>query len=176
MTVRPNSQNARILRVLADGGWHSTAAIHRKAGSSRLNSRVSELRAQGYEIEHGRIDGKKGPLGHRYRLLNPPPATELARLIDPEVDPVALKAIGLDRDSIPRNSDHRYRIYRMVFDQLDLVATASDGPNLGEAILTLGREGWFRESCIGILDTHGTEDEPGEWLVNPFETSPIGGG
>lgn len=45
------SQNARILEVLGDGKHHSMREIHARAGFMRLNSRVSELRCQGYEIE-----------------------------------------------------------------------------------------------------------------------------
>jgi hypothetical protein len=64
------SQNDRIVSVLADGGWHTTADIHRRAGFSRLNSRVSELRKRGLVIECRAVDGmRSGPDGFEYRLL-----------------------------------------------------------------------------------------------------------
>lgn len=166
--VKPNSQNARIIKVLADGKWKTTAAIHRKAGPGRLNSRISELRRYGYEIEHGKVPGKSGPLGHRYRLLNPPTQTELARLIDLEVRDER----SLPRDEVPRNPEHRYRIYRMIYDELDLVATASTPEDVGVALITLGEEGEFDQTCAGILDTHGTDEVQGSWVLNPFDTSP----
>lgn len=68
--VQPGSQNARILDVLADREWHSTAAIHRAAGFSRLNSRIAELRPRGYVIEH-RGEGFGADL-HEYRLISSP--------------------------------------------------------------------------------------------------------
>lgn len=104
--VKPNSQNARILRALSKGKWVTVAEIHRRAGTSRLNSRISELRKYGYEIEHETVPGKTGALGHRYRLVNPPSQTELATLIEP------IEFSGLSREEVPRNMDHRYRIYR----------------------------------------------------------------
>lgn len=166
--VRPNSQNARILRALADGKWHTVANIHRRAGTSRLNSRVSELRKYGYEIEHEAVEGKTGSLGHRYRLLNPPTVDELAAIIDP-----FLTDRGLIRDEIPRDAIHRYRIYRMVYEQLELVATATTPADVGEAIVSLGTEGIFTQSCVGILDTHGTDEVKGDWVLNPFDVMPL---
>jgi hypothetical protein len=166
MTVRPGSQNARILRALSKGTWVTVAEIHRRAGTSRLNSRVSELRKYGYEIEHETVPGKVGSLGHRYRLLNPPSPTELARIIDPIEFP------GLPRDEVPRNKDHRFRIYRQLYDEIDLVATATTAEDVGVAIITLGAEGVFSHSCVGILDSHGTDKKPGSWVINPWDTNP----
>lgn len=164
MGVQANSQCARILRALADGRWTTVSEIHRRAGTSRLNSRISELRGYGYKIEHGIGPGKTSSLKHRYRLLNPPSQTELARLVDPIFDE------KLPRKEIPRDETHRYRIYRMVLDEIDLVATASSAEDVGVAIMTLGREGEFAGACIGILDTHGTDEVPGSWIVNPWDT------
>ena len=166
--IKPGSQNSRILRALAGGGWVSVAAIHRKAGTSRLNSRVSELRKHGYEIEHETVPGKVGSLGHRYRLLNPPSPMELARIIDPEgyVSP------GIPRGEVPRDSIHRFRIYRVRFDELDLVATASTPEEVGVALCTLGDEKVFQGTCAGVLDTYGTDEVPGSWILDPFDTSP----
>lgn len=164
--VKPNSQNARILRALSRGTWVSVAEIHRRAGTSRLNSRISELRNYGYEIEHGTVPGKTGALGHRYRLVNPPSATELATFIDP------VEFSGLPRDEVPRNRDHRFRIYRQLYDEIDLVATATTAEDVGVAIIALGGEGVFAHSCVGILDSHGTAETPGSWILNPWDTSP----
>ena len=163
--IRPNTQNARILRALADGRWTTVSEIHRRAGTSRLNSRISELRGHGYEIEHKVGPGATSSLKHRYRLLNPPSKTELARLVDPIFDE------KLPRKEIPRDETHRYRIYRMILDEIDLVATASTPEDVGSAIVTLGREGEFAGACIGLLDTHGTDEVPGSWVVNPWDTN-----
>lgn len=166
--IRPNSQNARILRALADRRWHTVASIHRRAGTSRLNSRISELRKYGYEIEHETIAGKSGALGHRYRLLNPPSPDELATIIDP-----FLTDRGLVREEIPRDQTHRYRIYRMVYEELELLATATTPADVGEAIIELGKEGLFAQSCVGLLDTRGTDEIKGQWIVNPFDSTPL---
>lgn len=66
--IRPGSQNARILQVLADGQPHSAAEIHRRAGFMRLNSRVAELRSkEGLEISCEQI-GPSGPEAFIYQL------------------------------------------------------------------------------------------------------------
>lgn len=167
MALRPNSQNARVLYVLSDGKWKTSAALQRKTGVARLNSRIADLRKVGFRIAHNVIPGKTGPTAHRYRLLNPPSQAELARLIDlPPRD-------GLPREDVPRNKEHRYRIYRMIYDELDLVATATTPEDVGVALITLGSEGEFEHSCAGILDTHGTEASKGTWVLNPFDTSPV---
>lgn len=164
--VKPNSQNARILRALSKGTWVSVAEIHRRAGTSRLNSRISELRKYGYEIEHKTLPGKTGALGHQYRLRNPPSATVLTTLIDP------IEFSGLPRDEVPRDMVHRFRIYRQIYDELDLVATATTAEDVGVAIVALGTEGVFAHSCVGILDSHGTDRRPGSWILSPFDTLP----
>jgi hypothetical protein len=66
----PGSQAGRILAVLADGSWHTTAEIHSRVGGCVLHSRISELRARGYTIEHKRTG--PGAQGSRYRLLDAP--------------------------------------------------------------------------------------------------------
>lgn len=63
------SQCAAILEVLADGGWHSVREIHARAGYSRLNSRVSELRERGHRIEHDTVAAASNVERHRYRLV-----------------------------------------------------------------------------------------------------------
>lgn len=163
MAVRSNSQAARILRVLADGRWHTAAKIQRAAGKSRLNSRVSELRKRGYQIEHEQIPGKHGALGHRYRLLGKPE-------IPPAPDET-VELVKLDRNAIPRTPKHRYRIYRQRYDELELVATAKNTSELGKKIVSLGRAGQFVGSCLGLLDTFGTDEIQGDWVVDPFDVS-----
>lgn len=79
MTREP-SQCDRILDALRHGGWMTTAAIHREAGFSRLNSRVSELRKRGYVIEHEHVPGKTGSKGSRYRWAGAPKPTEPEQL------------------------------------------------------------------------------------------------
>lgn len=169
MSLRANSQNARILRALADGRWRTAAQIQRMVGSTRLNSRMSELRNKhGFKIERDLLPGRKGALAHRYRLLNPPPEAELARLLAPPALPVD----PLDRVATPRDDDNRYRIYRMVFDELVLLRTAATAAGVGAAIVELGNAGAFDGSCIGLLDTHGTDSTPGTWLVQPWDVTP----
>lgn len=164
MGTRPQSQAARILRALSDGRWHSSAAIHRKVGTTRLNSRISELRKRGYEIEHERVKGR-GPFGHRYRLATPLPRAELSRLFAP----AARSQDALDRSEVPRDDAHRYRIYRMVLDELELVGTAKTPSGVGQELVELGNRGVFERSCVGLLDTRGTDEEPGTWLILPWD-------
>lgn len=72
-----STQNSRILDVLTDGGWHTCAAIHQRAGFSRLNSRVAELRTRGYMIECRHVEGAaRGPEAYEYRLVGTPGAGE----------------------------------------------------------------------------------------------------
>jgi hypothetical protein len=130
-----------------------------------VNSRVSELRRRGYRIEH-RTNRGAGALAHSYRLRD--------RLESDLIESLAATngAPALDRDAIPRDLDHRYRIYRMVYDELELVGTARTKTALGGEIIRLAEQGGFERSCVGLLDTHGTADEPGSWLINPWDTNP----
>lgn len=68
--IRPGSQNARLLDVLADGEWHVSRELHERCGYMRTNSRISELRAHGHEILGESVPGKTGTDGYRYRLVN----------------------------------------------------------------------------------------------------------
>lgn len=63
-----HSQCERILAVLADGDLHTTAEIHQRAGYSRLNSRIAELRKRGWNIAYEFVGGV-GPSAHAYRLI-----------------------------------------------------------------------------------------------------------
>lgn len=68
------SQCAAILRVLRDGQPHSVRTIHERAGFSRLNSRITDLRKAGYDIEHRVIEAPSQVDRHVYQLLASPPA------------------------------------------------------------------------------------------------------
>lgn len=167
MSLRPNSQNARIIAVLADKKWHTTVNIQRRSGATRLNSRMAELRKRGFDIESEVIHGQSGRLGHRYRLANPPAPDEVARIAPP-----ITSGKSISRDT-PRTRANRFRIYRMAFDQLELVATATTPSMVGEKIYALGIEGIFKGSCLGVLDTHGMSGIKGDWIVDPFDNAPL---
>lgn len=168
--VKSGSQNWRILRALADGRWHTVAAIHRRAGTSRLNSRISELRkVHGYAIEHEVLAGKVGALGHRYRLSEPLSRAESERLFG-----VGAPALPIVPGEVfaPRDQENRYRIYRLVYDELQLVATAPDEESVGVALVRLGKEQQFSGSAPGLLDSRGSEGEAGTWVISPWDTVP----
>jgi hypothetical protein len=59
------SQCSRVLQVLRDHKPHSIEEIHQRAGTMRLNSRISDLRNMGYFIEHYIKDGL-----HTYEMLD----------------------------------------------------------------------------------------------------------
>lgn len=168
---RPGSQNARIIAALSDGKWKSTATIHRLAGTSRLNSRISELRSRGYVIEHDTVPGKKpGPTAHRYRLVHSPyetpvdPGTVLADMLDtPE------PALTTD-DLYPRDERNRFRIYIIPCggNDLDVVATCWTPEAVGQALVTLGREGMFERCSVGVMDVLADEGEK-KWVLNPWD-------
>lgn len=67
--IRPGSQNARLLEVLADGQWHVSRELHERCGYMRTNSRISELRSHGHRIVGESVPGKTGTDGYRYRLI-----------------------------------------------------------------------------------------------------------
>lgn len=77
MSVRPGSQNARLLDVLADGEWHVSTELHERCGYMRTNSRIAELRTHGHRILGESVPGKTGTDGYRYRLLDVPTPVDL---------------------------------------------------------------------------------------------------
>lgn len=166
--LTPGSQTSRILAVLWDGRPHSVAEIHRRAGTSRLNSRISDLRRMGCEIEMTRRPGRKGAQGYVYRLVAEPATIEMPR---EHVEWARAQAEAQQRrDSVPRDGVHRFRLYGVRDgDVLDLLATAEDEHDLGPQILRLGRDGVLRNVCLGVLDTHGTDSHSGTWVVSPWE-------
>ena len=164
MTAYPDTQCGRVLAVLADGRPHTVPDIHRRAGTMRLNSRVAELRKRGHDIVCERVKHRKGPGAYRYTWLNAPPATA-----------TATSEIWLDgNDVAPRTPAERFRVYRVRRGQLELVCTAASPEAVGVALCALGAEGEFDHSCVGILDTHGTDDKPGTWLLNPWDPTAYG--
>lgn len=52
----------------------------------------------------------------------------------------------------------------------ELVATCETPGDVGEAIVRLGREGEFKDSPIGLLDTMGDLNQ--KWIVKPWQPSP----
>lgn len=60
------SQSAKILTLLEDGRWHTTAEILR-AVPSVVHSRIADLRKFGWLIEHDTTG--MGAEGSRYRLV-----------------------------------------------------------------------------------------------------------
>lgn len=60
------SQADKILRILEDGRWHTTAEILR-AVPSVVHSRIADLRKFGWLIEHDTTGA--GAEGSRYRLI-----------------------------------------------------------------------------------------------------------
>lgn len=74
--IMAGSQNARVLAALADGVWHTVPEIHARVGGMRLNSRVAELRAKGYDIRCRTVQGRRGPDRYEYRLLSEPGASQ----------------------------------------------------------------------------------------------------
>ena len=49
---------------------------------------------------------------------------------------------------------------------LDLVATCGSPEAVGVALVTLGREGEWKECPVGVLDTGGAKNE--KWIVSPW--------
>lgn len=163
MDMNLGTQSGRIRAVLSDGEWHTTAEIHRRAGSSRLNSRIADMRKQGSAIECEKVPGKSGPKGYRYRWTNTPENGGGA----PEV---------MQTDELyPRTAQGRFRIYRLrasaVLDIISATYTCE------AALVALSRhvaEGEFENATPGILDCKGADCdeegpwETGSWLVNPW--------
>lgn len=169
--IRTDSQCGRILRVLSDGRPHTVPDIHRKAGTSRLNSRVADLRRHGYVITCERVAGRKGASAYRYQLVDHPetlvnPGPLVALVSEPEPD-----SPGIEGDAhAPRDAANRFRLYRLTGgDTLQLVATAPNAESLGLAIVTLGAEQEWERCAFGLLDTNGTDAKPGTWLISPYD-------
>jgi len=107
----------------------------------------------------------------RHRRTHVPKAskTPYGHKFDKPALPITL---GKEKDRrydehVPRGEGlHRYRIYRVRGGELELVATAQDGPSMGKALVTLHDEHeWVGDDSVGVLDTL---IDPGHWVVNPW--------
>jgi len=166
--ITPGSQNARVLAVLWDGKRHSVPEIHRRAGTMRLNSRISELRGHGCEIKMTRNPKRKGAASYGYTLLSTPPTLE------PPAEQAEWARMLADaeqrRHSIPRDAEHRFRLYGVRDgDVLDILGSAATPADLGVLLVELGKRGNLNGTCIGVLDTYGKDTRAGTWIVNPYE-------
>lgn len=66
--VPTSKRRLAVLRLLADGHWHTTAEISSaEVGGSEGTRRLRELRREGYEIQKRRHSDQ-----YEYRLDNPP--------------------------------------------------------------------------------------------------------
>lgn len=184
MALRADSQNGQIITLLKErGGWVNVADLHRRAGTSCVvNSRISELRNKhGYKIEHRVEPGKtRAALANQYRLLDSPNATPVGRETKRPAAVAEKITFGpprtiLNRDLVPRDSAHRFRIYRLYRGELELAGYAPTEGKLGPVLCAMGRKGEFTESCIGLLDTYGVGNDKGmtgTWLISPWDTEP----
>jgi hypothetical protein len=153
--VTPGSQNERILDCLRDGKPWTTAGIHRHAGTSRLNSRISELRKH-YRIEHKRVNGPTETRSHTYQWLDAPGV------------PPAVGALSSD-DISPRTTEQRYRLYSVGHgNEKRLEASGPDAESIGVALFTLAQEHALDGRCVGVYDCFGGKHGIGGWILNPF--------
>lgn len=155
----------KVLAVLADGQPHSTSELYRKCGGMILHSRIADLRAKGHDIACERVPGKKGTAGYRYTWLDAPP--QLA---------IPTATMALDSDEIaPRTERERFRIYRVRNGgDPEIVATVSSPEAIGVALCTLGTEGEFDDTCVGVMDSMSRFDGRkwvGKWLVKPWQST-----
>lgn len=77
--------------------------------------------------------------------------------------------IDLDWEEISGRNDERqrFRLYKVGRDgSPELVATTATPEGVGVAIVTLGREGEWENTCVGVLDSMGEVGQ--KWLSNPF--------
>lgn len=164
------TQTGRILAVLSDGQWHTTAEIHRRAGYSRLNSRIADQRKRGKAIECETVPGQSGAKGYRYRWTNAPEDGGGA----PEI--MSWEEAPDTGSLYPREPESRYRIYRLRAGAvLDIVSATDSCDGALKALCRHMVEGEFPEGTTpGILDCKGADcddDGPwdtGSWLVNPW--------
>lgn len=153
----------RVLRVLADGAWHTTSEIRRRTGVHNVATVISGLRkTKGASITGNHIPKRKGPRAYRYQWTNIPPAVRLAVTDGPQE--VVYE--------VPRTRETRYRIYVVPrFGEQVLMDTAATRAEVGEKIIDMGENGELDGCCLGILDSRGIPKElfPGKWILNPHE-------
>lgn len=83
-------------------------------------------------------------------------------------------------DLYPRDDEHRFRLYAVVGDERDVLATAADMAAIGVAMGTIHEDmkAIGRRLCdygrIGVLDTmpDGRPHPTGEWIVQPWDRRP----
>jgi hypothetical protein len=121
----------------------------------RLNSRVSELRKRGHDIECERRKGT-GPRAFFYRWLNVTDDYRARETPPTMADP-----------GIPNTPATRMRIYTRVGGDLRCIAACATPEAMGVALATLAAEGEFDGKLVGVMDRPG-DDEPGHWLFRPF--------
>ena len=170
---RAGSHCARLLAVLSDGAWHTTSNLHRRAGHMIVHSRIADLRAKGYRVEHDTVPGRVGAQAHRYRWLDAPTQ-----------DTADENQFSLDTDMIaPRIPRERYRIFRVKNGGgPEIVCTVGTEEEIGPAVMRLGEEGEFDDYCLGIQDSmarwEGLPEHEGatrygryvgEWKVKPWQ-------
>lgn len=172
--VKPNTHCGRLLAVLEDGRWHTTSNLYRRAGNMIVHSRIADLRAKGYRIEHDTVPGRgTGARAHRYIWLDAPTQTEPEQI-----------QFALDTDTIaPRVPSERYRIFRVKNGgDPEIVGTVGSLEAIGPALKYWGEEGMFDDYCVGIQDSmarwQGVDSERGDtrfgrwvgdWIVKPWQ-------
>lgn len=67
---------ARILRILGDGEWHTSAELYRSTDCI-VHSRITDLRNAGHLIEKRHVGGT-GATATEYRLLSSDAAARIA--------------------------------------------------------------------------------------------------
>lgn len=155
--MREPSQCDRVLDALSSGKWVSVPAIHRKAGTMRLNSRISELRSRGHEIQCEHRKGR-GARSFFYRWTNIP--ADYRRREDSPTMP---------DPGIPSTPATAYRIYTFNGTRghdLRCVAAAASPEALGVALVTMGAEGEFDDVIVGVM--YRPDEKPGRWLLSPW--------
>lgn len=76
----------------------------------------------------------------------------------------------------PRDEQHRYRVYSVNGNRMEVLAAAPDPEGFGLALATIhaderaaGTEGLRDLGMIGVLDVlDGGPDAPGNWIIVPF--------
>lgn len=88
----------------------------------------------------------------------------------------ALESTASAHDAIyPRDREHRYRVYTVNDNELEVIACAETAGGVGQALVTIHedmKEQGMRLAdlgCIGVLDVLGGDPPTGEWIVLPWQ-------
>lgn len=69
----------------------------------------------------------------------------------------------------PRDEENRYRLYLRQVEELSVLAAGPSLQAIGCAFGQLLKDGEISATDrVGVLDTFASEDETGEWIVNPY--------